>query len=63
MASEYSTATDMSNMPPVPRNAYDTLLDLITTEQMPERRLAELLEDAAFNAWLQQQRQPSHAGG
>jgi hypothetical protein len=44
--------TDLSSAPPVPPEAYDLLRALIKSGQVPERRMAELLRDEAFSAWM-----------
>jgi hypothetical protein len=43
---------DISDMPPVPPDMYETLEALILSDQIPASRLAELLQDETFALWL-----------
>jgi hypothetical protein len=43
---------DLSQCPPVPRDLYETVATLAASGQLPEARLAELLQDKAFAAWF-----------
>jgi hypothetical protein len=44
--------TDLSHMPPIPRDAYPVVRTLIRSGQMPESRVAELMRDDEFRAWM-----------